>query len=537
MAWGGFWLGLFGAAGSASKFFRLIKLRLPKSFTNPFKMKRAPIGEIAPGVTAAKKPIGFELPHQTRAPELPVARDVPAPGPQREIGFLGGEKPARVGDVPDGRTPRREIGFINSDKPARMPDVPDGPSTKREIGFVSSEKPPVARDIDAPRAPDSPPISEMPRAREVPGTRADSAGEVAGPRASANESPGAQTPTKGHVVSTADAPTTPAPVTKTPAPAAAPARQSPNAKLADKRVAESRIAKERATARREAEQAAMDELAKELEFLDELHNTLGDRRGDYVSRARSKKQKALRKAERNRDAARRVEADAEVEALHIERAQQRIRKAEKKLDVIEKKRAALEQNPDPEDPTKFKGQAPKLNTSADRKYKLLQAAKEKIRAQRKEYTKDLTRSLADHVDRMVPGEAAKPAALDNAAKFPGLEPVNGRPIDITTAKPMDSDSWATDHIMSRKEIASDPRFGLLDPQARADMIHRIPENFLPLTKSANSSKGKRSVRQWLASRSGKKDIPSEMRAALRAADAEARKAVEARFRALVGPLE
>jgi hypothetical protein len=91
--------------------------------------------------------------------------------------------------------------------------------------------------------------------------------------------------------------------------------------------------------------------------------------------------------------------------------------------------------------------------------------------------------------------------------------------------------------MSRNEIASDPRFGLLDAEGRWEMLNDIPENFLPLTKSANGQKGDMTMSEWLAYRTRTEPIPSDVADALRTADEAARKAVEAKFRELLGPLE
>jgi hypothetical protein len=95
----------------------------------------------------------------------------------------------------------------------------------------------------------------------------------------------------------------------------------------------------------------------------------------------------------------------------------------------------------------------------------------------------------------------------------------------------------TDHIMSRTEIARDPRFARLTPAQREAMLQDIPENFLPMTGPANSSKGGQSVDSWLAQRARDgQPIPADVAKALRAADARARQAVEAKFKSfLPGP--
>jgi hypothetical protein len=150
-------------------------------------------------------------------------------------------------------------------------------------------------------------------------------------------------------------------------------------------------------------------------------------------------------------------------------------------------------------------------------------------------TKGLKRSLSDRVAAATPGKEARPAALSNAASLDApLRPVNGVPIDVTTGLPMKTANWATDHIMSRTEIARDPRFARLTPVQSDSMLHDVPENFLPMTTSANSSKGGLSVDGWIGAR-GREGaaLPSDVAGALRAADKRARAAVEAKFRSFL----
>jgi len=98
---------------------------------------------------------------------------------------------------------------------------------------------------------------------------------------------------------------------------------------------------------------------------------------------------------------------------------------------------------------------------------------------------------------------------------------------------MTTSAWATDHLESRSEIARDPRFARLSPLDREDLLLNVPENYLPMTVEANSSKGALSVDEWIAARAADgRPLPPAMAAALRAADVRARAAVEARFRLL-----
>lgn len=340
----------------------------------------------------------------------------------------------------------------------------------------------------------------------------------------------------GKVVSTVEpeVPSAARPVAAAPTPA----RQSTRSKLADKRVADTETALERARTKRAANEARVNELDEQFEYLKELRKALGrKRKRDYVDEAYNKTESDLRTARAELRKSRKTEADAATEANEVASAKGKLLNKEQEIDAIDRKMTKQTFEPDPGNPSKLQGQIPRPNTKAGREYARLAKAKAKALKQRDELSKDLTRTLAEHVESMVPGERAKPQALANANKYPALKPVNGRPIDVTTGKPMETDSWASDHIMSRNEIANDPRFHLLDPEQRWQMIHGIPENFLPFTKAANSSKGKKSISQWLASPAGKKSIPDDVAEALRVADKAARAAVEQKFLDLVGPLE
>jgi hypothetical protein len=64
----------------------------------------------------------------------------------------------------------------------------------------------------------------------------------------------------------------------------------------------------------------------------------------------------------------------------------------------------------------------------------------------------------------------------------------------------------------------------------------VPENYLPLTKEANSSKGVLTVDEWIAAREHNgQPLPSAMVNALRAADKRARAAIETFFRTHLPP--
>jgi len=165
-------------------------------------------------------------------------------------------------------------------------------------------------------------------------------------------------------------------------------------------------------------------------------------------------------------------------------------------------------------------------------YYELEAKKEKALRSIESETENLSRRIDDQVRAATPGKVGRPAALKNAAALPPpLRPKNGVPIDVTTGQPMTTTDWATDHIMARSEIARDPRFARLTPQQRDSMLLDVPENYLPITGSANSSKKGLSVKDWIAARERNHiALPKEMADALLVADARAREAVDAMFK-------
>jgi hypothetical protein len=585
LAWGGFWANLFGFAEGASRFLGAIKVRLPKKFTNPFRLGRSTVPTAAleevhlpavpetPALPETPK-IDYQLPQQeTPKPEItttPAGSEskqivsVPPPeqAPKPEITTTPAGSEQTVSAPPPEQAPKPEITTAPAGPESKqtVPAPPPEQTPKPEITTppavpepkqivpeppprqAPKPEPPAGRsDPSAPTGSPSPVISEAPPAGEIPSPQ-QSGAEVTGPPETATPptSEGAaqpgQSPAKGTGVADPEPDLAPAAQ-----PASAPAarsRQSTRSKLADKRRTETETALENARAKRAAAEARVDELEKEVDFLKKLRKELGrGRKRDYVDEAYDKARAELRGARSERKTAQKTEIGAAREADDVARARDQVREIEEKLAAIEREQTRLSQEPDPEDPDKFKGQPPRKRTEKGRTYAANEKTKADLLTKLESSTKDLTRTVAEHVKSLTPGAGARPDALENASKYPALEPVDGRPIDVTTGKPMETDVWETDHIMSKNEIAHDPRFGLLDAEGRWQMINEIPENYLPLTKSANGQKGDMTVNEWLAYRTRKNPIPSEMADALRAADKAARDAVEAKFLELVGPLE
>ena len=603
MAWGGFWLGLFGFASGGSRFLRMIKVRLPKKFTNPFRLKRpmvpatmpeGPVVPALPEAPAIPERVGYQLPHQKshgpEVPAAPVSPDVSATPSPRVGGFARKSEPT-VPVSPDApATPSRRVGGFARKSEPTVPVSPDAPATpsRRVGGFARKSEPTVPVSPDAPATPSrrvggfarksepaapvspevpaKPPAStaptskaplvetQTPPAREVPSSQAtggNAAGQrgeqgaqatasphdVAPPKASTPDAASTGTSTKGKVVSSVERaqPAAAAPSETVP-PIVKP--QSRRMAAAERSVAESqpRVTKaQEATAAAEARVKALEE---ELEVAKQLRSELG-RNSKEAQKFLAKTEGDLSRARKELRASQKALKKTTREAQDVARAQEAIRSLEQEIADIDRQMAELTREPEPGtqlSPTE--NIRPPTSTEKGRKYSQL----EKLRAKRinalVERTEGIDALAGQQVARMTPGAEGRPHALANAEALgdahPAIKPVDGRPIDVTTGKPIQTDDWASDHIMSRNEIASDPRFVLLDPAGRAEMLLGIPENYLPLTTEANSSKGSLKMNEWLARRSARDAIRLDIADALRAADRKARAAVDAKFEELLG---
>jgi hypothetical protein len=175
LAWGGFLLNLFGAGQGAKRFFSAVKVKLPKSFTNPFKFRKpvlagtpdlpAGIGAVDVPMPPPAKPIGFELSQpKLKAPDTPGS----VPKPER-IGF---ELPKQT--LPDAELPpptatpkSKPIGYELPKQKLPDPDIPATTAKSKPIGYeLPKQKLPDA-DIPPPAAPPT----RKPVGYELPETR------------------------------------------------------------------------------------------------------------------------------------------------------------------------------------------------------------------------------------------------------------------------------------------------------------------------------------------------------------------------------
>jgi hypothetical protein len=351
MAWGGFWLNLFGAAEAAPRFLRAIKVRLPKAFTAPFRFKGSMLPKALPGEgllpALTERPpaipevpkIGFELPHEVPATEVPATSGAPAsgatpPAPKEPIGFKkpGETLPAQT--TPETPAVNRPIkGFRPPEEPAVPSDAPSG----RQQQPVPAGNTPEPSGV----------ISQMPPAREVPNsprpavgaehpttsrpTSAIGTSTPETPTPSAGETPSAGSPTKGSVVSTVAA--------DLPAPPRTEPTLSPEAegRLADEQAVQA------AHQRRLAAEEQVKELQRSVDELDEMNKELGRKRErDYVHDAHEKAQGELKDAVSELRKSQRAEAEAEAaERLDLKR-QKDIDPAAVQHDPVLKDRAEKE---------------------------------------------------------------------------------------------------------------------------------------------------------------------------------------------------
>jgi hypothetical protein len=290
-------------------------------------------------------------------------------------------------------------------------------------------------------------------------------------------------------------------------------------------------AKERAeNAEKELAAAREDlEIAKDLR-----KHGQGDRKvaDEFITEQNKRVREA---AKENRDA-RKSHERARAESEQVAGARDRIQQLEKQIADLEAQMAEAASDTSTQlRPTK--GIAPPTGTPAGQRYKDLRGATGRGKKTLAERREDLYRSLSEHVARLTPGDKGKPLAMENARKlgekFPEMAPRDDVPIDVTTGKPIEGD-WATDHLMSRSEIAKDPRFKRLDPAGREEILRNVPENYLPITPAANSSKLNRTISEWLAALARKgKPVDWRIAKGLREADKLARAAVEKKFQDLL----
>ncbi|MFH8736169.1 DUF4157 domain-containing protein [Streptomyces sp. NPDC017964] len=354
----------------------------------------------------------------------------------------------------------------------------------------------------------------------------------AAPAAQAPTAPAPQAAPTAPAPAPKAAPTVASPRTQVPALPAAPVPTpaTPRTAAADLRVAETRAALSaaaRETALARAEVAAAT---------GEVQTAQAGRRpgGPTVKQAET----ALRQAENRLNRLSASEGAAQGEAAAAARAQAEIARLEKEIVRLEGEITA-ELNPPGEGAraklnreSRIPGVTPPSGQPSGAKYTSLEAELKSAWAKLAKEVSGLDRTLRAQVEAGTPGRAGRAPALGNANRLdPALRPANGTPIDVTTGAPMTTAAWETDHLMSRSEIAADPRFPRLTPLQRNAMLRGVPENYLPMTEQANLDKSNWTVAEWITRRQAtKRPLPKNVAEALLKADRLARDAVEAKFR-------
>lgn len=233
---------------------------------------------------------------------------------------------------------------------------------------------------------------------------------------------------------------------------------------------------------------------------------------------------------------------ARAEASEVARATESIAELERVLvDIRARLRAQAETTTLPL-PSKAFGQRPRFSDPGPgdvgfENFRDISLALERATTELAAEVQNLNRTIQQQLRRAAPGEYGKDLAMTNvrelAKDHPVLAPMNNLAVDVTTGGTMARDTWQADHIMSRSEIGRDPRFSKLTPLQREEILNDVPENYLPLRDVINEHvKRGLTVEQFIQQH--QPPFPPEVAAALRAADARARKAIEAKFQQFLG---
>jgi len=159
------------------------------------------------------------------------------------------------------------------------------------------------------------------------------------------------------------------------------------------------------------------------------------------------------------------------------------------------------------------------------KLKLLKDRVTKLEKDLAERIKDLKPEVFEALRRGTPGPGAAQKALQNMRKVaPHL--LEDGVIDVTseTGERLAEAVQSSDHIYPVEKIMRDPDFLKLG-QADRQAVLELEENYFILSKTANSSKGSRTMAEWFKTPLGSK-IPLHLRQGLIDAETAARKAVK-----------
>ncbi|MFC8700909.1 DUF4157 domain-containing protein [Streptomyces anulatus] len=401
-------------------------------------------------------------------------------------------------------------------KPASGLSSPPGPPPATTVEMVYD---PAQKAWRAHR-----PTASMTKAPAAPAAQAATAPATPAPAPAPQAAPTTPAPKAAPTVAPPrpQAPALPAAPVPTPA---TPRTASADLRVAETRAALSAAARETALARAELAAAT-----------GEVRTAQAGRRpgGPTLKQAET----ALRKWENRLKGLSASEGQAQAEAAAAARAQAEIARLEKEIVRLEREIIA-ELHPPGEGAranlnraSRIPGVTPPSGQPSGAKYTSLEAELKSAWKKLADEVSGLDRTLRAQVEAGTPGQAGRAPALGNANRLePALRPVNGTPVDVTTGAPMTTAAWETDHLMSRSEIAADPRFPRLTPLQRKAMLRGVPENYLPMTEQANLDKSNWTVAEWITRRQAtKRPLPKDVAEALLKADRLARAAVEAKFR-------
>ena len=170
-----------------------------------------------------------------------------------------------------------------------------------------------------------------------------------------------------------------------------------------------------------------------------------------------------------------------------------------------------------------KGQMNKADREALRN---LENKKKDLAGEVQKQVDSLSRNWIEQLRSGTPGEGAEEKAVQNLGDLPAeLRTDDGHPFDITDPSGAVLTDFSPDHIYPVDKIVREPGFGRLTPDQQRRVLE-LRENYFPLARAANSSKGRRTMAEWFRTPMGNK-IPIKLRKPLEDAERHAIEAIRA----------
>src|SRR5262249_15772145 len=144
----------------------------------------------------------------------------------------------------------------------------------------------------------------------------------------------------------------------------------------------------------------------------------------------------------------------------------------------------------------------------------LRVKREKLAAELEKETGSLRGDWVGRLRGGTPAPGATQKALQNLGELPEeLRAADGAAFDITDPGRAPLKSLSPDHIHPVDEIVREPGFARLTPTQQREVLE-LQENYMPLSREANSSKGNLTMDEWFKTPKGS-NVPHHLRPALR----------------------